>query len=108
MSFDINCTGQFLCAGTEKVKDDSYLLFWDIRSTKHLGGYWESHQDDVSHVNLRSALNGLIIHSQNCNRLLQVQFHPTEPDTLASCSTDCLINIFDISQSDEDDALQFR
>ena len=65
MSFDINCTGQFLCAGTEKVKDDSYLLFWDIRSTKHLGGYWESHQDDVSHVNLRSALIfGLIINSK--------------------------------------------
>ena len=50
MSFDVNCKGQFLCAGTEKIKDDSYLLFWDVRSNKLLGGYWESHEDDISFV----------------------------------------------------------
>jgi WD40 repeat protein len=37
---------------------------------------------------------------------LQVCFHPTKQDTLASGSTDGLINIFDVSKSCEEDALQ--
>ena len=38
----------------------------------------------------------------------QVQFHPDKTDTLASCSTDCLINVFDTSMPDEENALQTR
>lgn len=49
-----------------------------------MGGYWESHDDDIT----------------------QVKFHPSLPDSLATGSTDGLINIFDISNTNEDDALQ--
>ena len=28
LSCDVNCADQVLCAGTDKTKDDSYLLFW--------------------------------------------------------------------------------
>jgi len=83
LSFDVNKTGGILGAGTEKIKQDSFILFWDVRSTNLLKSYSDCHDDDISHI----------------------QFHPEKPDTLASCSTDCLINIFDTSVNDEDDAL---
>ena len=38
---------------------------------------------------------------------LQIQFHPTAANILATCSTDSLINVFDTSQEDEDETLQF-
>jgi hypothetical protein len=48
--FDIAGDGRFMCGGTELVHDDAFLLFWDIRSTNLLGGYWESHTDVVTQV----------------------------------------------------------
>ena len=48
-----------------------------------MGGYWESHKDDVT----------------------SVRFHPDKKDVMASGSTDGQINLFDISQPDEDEAL---
>ncbi|KAK8768169.1 hypothetical protein V5799_015366 [Amblyomma americanum] len=48
--FDFNCNEQFLCAGTDLYDDNSYLLFWDFRSNKILGGYWDSHSDDITQV----------------------------------------------------------
>lgn len=50
-----------------------------------MGGYWESHSEDI------------------CD----VRFHPTKPDRLASGSTDGLINVYDLAQPDEDDALEY-
>lgn len=58
-------------------------FFRDLRTSKLVGGYWESHNGDVT----------------------QVAFHDQHPTTIATGSTDGLINIFDISQNDEDDAL---
>lgn len=83
-AFDLNCNGRILCAGTEAIKTDVFLNFFDVRQTKILGGYFESHEDDIS----------------------QVKFHPTNPNLLLSGALDGLINVFDISESDEDDALQ--
>ncbi|CAG0882137.1 unnamed protein product [Darwinula stevensoni] len=81
--FDLDCQDRILCAGTEQLFGDAYLLFWDIRSTRLMGGYWYSHGDDVT----------------------QVRFHPNEGDTLATASVDGLLNIFDLEQNEEDDAL---
>ncbi|KAG8272725.1 WD repeat-containing protein 89 [Homalodisca vitripennis] len=82
-SFDVNCEGRFLCAGTEVTDGDAFLLFWDTRQASLLGGYWECHTDVVT----------------------QVKFHPTEKDHLLSGSTDGLINFYDVSQTEEDEAL---
>ena len=82
--FDVSCDDRYICAGTELVGGDAYILFWDIRSKKLLGGYWESHTDDLT----------------------QVAFHPDKADLVATGSTDGLINIFDITEQSEDDALQ--
>lgn len=84
LCIDVNANDRVLCAGTERVGCDAYLLFFDTRSQRPMGGYWESHSDDVS----------------------QVRFHPTRPDRLASGSTDGLINVYDIGQATEDDALE--
>ena len=37
----------------------------------------------------------------------QVRFHPSQPDTLATGSTDGLVCVFDISQTSEDDAISW-
>lgn len=85
LCIDVNANDRVLCAGSELFECDAYLLFFDTRCQRKLmGGYWQSHSDDIS----------------------QVRFHPTLPDRLASGSTDGLINVYDISQDNEDDALE--
>ncbi|XP_075216878.1 WD repeat-containing protein 89 isoform X2 [Lycorma delicatula] len=81
--FDISCDGRFICAGTEVIGGSAFLLFWDVRSTKLLGGYWESHVDDLT----------------------QVVFHPEKKSCMITGGMDGLINIFDIKKPCEDDAL---
>lgn len=89
-SFDVSCNGTVVCAGSEQVGDDSFLVFWDSRTTGGgakqeglLGVYSESHGDDIT----------------------AVRFHPKQADRLASGSTDGLVNVFDLSLGEEDDAL---
>lgn len=47
---DVSCNGRVLCAGSQLVESDAYLVFWDQRVTKPLGGYWDSHTDDITQV----------------------------------------------------------
>ncbi|KAK7862519.1 hypothetical protein R5R35_008990 [Gryllus longicercus] len=84
-SFDISSKKTVIAAGTELFDGDAFMLFWDARSSKLLGGYWESHRDDITHI----------------------QFHPSKKDWLATGSTDGLMNVFDISECSEDDALLY-
>ncbi|XP_011311008.1 WD repeat-containing protein 89 [Fopius arisanus] len=96
-SFDISSDDKLIAAGTEHVGGDAFILFWDIRcssvnnsrseSRKNdlLGGYWESHMDDVT----------------------SLAFHPAKANTLASGSTDGLINVFDLKMPTEDSALTY-
>ncbi|XP_007902036.2 WD repeat-containing protein 89 isoform X1 [Callorhinchus milii] len=85
LGFDISCGGTVLCAGTEKVDKDAFLVFWDARADAQepLGVYSESHSDDIT----------------------QVRFHPSDPDRMASGSTDGLVNVFDLGRDTEVDAL---
>lgn len=83
-AFDLNSNGRVICVGTEETRTDVFLSFFDVRHSKMTGGYWESHEDDIS----------------------QVKFHPTNPNLLLSGSLDGLINSFDISELNEEDALQ--
>lgn len=89
-SFDVSCSDRVLCAGTEQVGEDSFLVFWDARMVQEgsqmgglLGVYSESHSDDIT----------------------TVKFHPRQADRLASGATDGLVNVFDLSLGGEDDAL---
>lgn len=47
---DVSYNGRVLCAGSQLVEDDAYLVFWDMRMSKPLGGYWNSHTDDITQV----------------------------------------------------------
>ncbi|XP_054739675.1 WD repeat-containing protein 89 [Anastrepha obliqua] len=81
--FDTNRNGRILCTGTEQRHGNVFLLFYDIRQCKQLGGYFESHEDDIT----------------------SLRFHAENPDLLCSGSTDGLINLYDIKESTEFDAL---
>jgi WD repeat-containing protein 89 len=83
--FDVNVDNHFIAAGTDELNHDVYLLFFDIRERRFMGGFFESHQEEVT----------------------DIKFHPAKSELLASSSTDGLINIFDCKQQSEDDALQF-
>jgi WD40 repeat protein len=83
-SIDLNVNDRVLCASTDVQKSgDCFLLFFDIRERKFLGSYWESHSEDIT----------------------AAKFHPTNPDLLISGGIDGLINLFDISKPEEDDAM---
>ena len=71
-------------SGTEQIKYESFLVFWDLRQAGKLqGGYWETHCDDIT----------------------SVSFRPGEENILATGCTDGLVNILDLSEKDEDEAL---
>jgi len=80
----VNSDG-LVVAGTEQIKFESYLLFWDIRQSGKLqGGYWETHCDDIT----------------------SVKFKPGSTSHLVTGCTDGMVNILDVSQTDEDEALE--
>ncbi|KAJ0420482.1 WD40-repeat-containing domain protein [Aspergillus carlsbadensis] len=73
-----------IVAGTELFSHQAIVSFWDVRSPNqpHLQ-YVESHNDDVT----------------------ELQYHPTRHNILLSGSTDGLVNIYDTTITDEDEAL---
>ncbi|THC95627.1 hypothetical protein EYZ11_004889 [Aspergillus tanneri] len=73
-----------LVAGTELVSSQAVVSIWDVRSPGQCQlQYVESHNDDVT----------------------ELQFHPTQTNLLLSGSTDGLVNIYNTTITDEDDAL---
>lgn len=48
--FDVSPNNRVISAGTEIFEGDSFIIFWDVRNNKLLGGYWESHMDDITRV----------------------------------------------------------
>lgn len=83
LSAGVNVSDRIVCAGTEKAGEDVYLLFWDRRKGTLLGCYSESHDDDIT----------------------QVKWHPSIDRYVLSGSTDGLLNVFDLVEKSEDDAL---
>jgi WD40 repeat protein len=49
-SIDINQNNRVLCAGTDQIQDDAYLLFFDLRQRTLMGAYSDSHSDDITNV----------------------------------------------------------
>ncbi|XP_072943026.1 WD repeat-containing protein 89 [Epargyreus clarus] len=82
---DVSQNGRVLCAGTQLVEDDAYLVFWDQRNPTPLGGYWNCHTDDIT----------------------QVKFHKQKTEILATGSLDGLLNVFNVLEPTEDDALTY-
>ncbi|KAG2730970.1 hypothetical protein G9P44_006119 [Scheffersomyces stipitis] len=73
-----------LAGGTELVGVDAELHIWDLRNpTEVVRSFVDSHHDDIT-----------------C-----IEFHPTISNYLMSGSTDGYVNIYDLNEKDEDDAL---
>lgn len=55
-TFDISNNLRLLAAGTELYGSESFILFWDFRAKSLLGGYWETHTDDITQVRYKVSL----------------------------------------------------
>lgn len=83
--FDVNANDMTLCAGSERLKNDAYIVLFDVRKSSTLATFTDSHRSDLT----------------------QVKFHPNQSNRLASGSTDGLINVFNVNETDEYDALEY-
>ncbi|KAJ5624925.1 hypothetical protein N7510_001234 [Penicillium lagena] len=84
LSVACNAETTTVVAGTELVSSQAVVAFWDIRSPAACRlQYVESHNDDIT----------------------ELQYHPTRSNIVLSGSTDGLVNIYDTTITDEDDAL---
>ncbi|TVY29926.1 putative WD repeat-containing protein [Lachnellula hyalina] len=73
-----------LAAGTELTNHQAAVLIWDTRDlSEPVVKYVESHSDDVT----------------------ELQFHPSRPQILLSGSTDGLVNIYNTTITDEEEAI---
>lgn len=78
MCFDLTACESVMCAGSEMIREDAFLLFWDLRMSKPMGSFWEFHTDDITRV----CFNG---------------------NSLASCSDDGLVNVLHLHMTSEDE-----
>ncbi|KAK6463124.1 WD40-repeat-containing domain protein [Scheffersomyces coipomensis] len=75
---------KLLAGGTELVGVDAELHIWDLRNPNEVvKSYIDSHHDDIT----------------------TIKFHPTLSQYLMSGSTDGYVNVYDLTQPDEDEAL---
>ncbi|CAF0728477.1 unnamed protein product [Didymodactylos carnosus] len=86
LSVTSNTSDCLIAAGSSLKNEDNVVIgFWDTRQKNQLLGYYtECHSDDI----------------------LQLQFHRSKQHTLLSGSTDGLVCLYDINETNEDDALQ--
>ncbi|KAI2791167.1 hypothetical protein POX_c04023 [Penicillium oxalicum] len=84
LSVACNAENNTIVSGTELLSSQAVVAFWDIRSPQAPRlQYVESHNDDIT----------------------ELQYHPTRSNILLSGSTDGLVNIYDTTVTDEDEAL---
>ncbi|XP_017120029.1 WD repeat-containing protein 89 [Drosophila elegans] len=81
--FDRNANGRIVCCGTNQFHSNVFLVFYDVRERRQMGVYCDSHEDDIT----------------------SVRFHAQNPDILCTGSVDGLINVFNVQEADEDEAL---
>ncbi|RCH78444.1 WD repeat-containing protein 89 [Rhizopus stolonifer] len=84
-AFDINCNDTMAIAGTEFSYDtqSADLAFFDTRNASLLHTFTESHGDDIT----------------------EIQCHPSLPAQFISCSTDGIVNTYDVAEFDEEEAM---
>lgn len=58
--FDVNANDRLICAGTDELNHNVYLLFFDIRERRLMGGFFESHQEEVTGEESKSCPSLLI------------------------------------------------
>lgn len=80
---DVNQNSRILCCGTDKIRGDAFLLFFETRQRKLLGGYWESHEDDITNVSfiykrLQKCLNNVSFRSSSI-QTTQIQWRAPVP-----------------------------
>lgn len=79
----VDVQGNRLATGTELVNSDAGVVLWDLRSQSKVVEYIDSHNDDVTDIVL----------------------HPTEQSALLSGSVDGLVNLYNATITNEDEAV---
>ncbi|KAL2708013.1 hypothetical protein KLU848_3430 [Kluyveromyces marxianus] len=82
--YSLDSRHNLLACGTELKDYDAELHIYDIRNwSKPVRSFIDSHHDDIT----------------------DIKFHPCDPNLLMSGSTDGYVNIYDLTQPEEEDAL---
>ncbi|KAJ5091363.1 hypothetical protein NUU61_006233 [Penicillium alfredii] len=94
-------------AGTELTSSQAVVAFWDIRSPSEFRfQYVESHNDDITESGFWMYIAGTnMIGTMHFAGDAQLQYHPSRSNILLSGSTDGLVNVYDTTVTDEDEAL---
>ncbi|KAG2201658.1 hypothetical protein INT47_003884 [Mucor saturninus] len=84
-AFDINCNDTMAIVGTEFSSSNfsADIGFYDTRNTKLMHTFTDSHGDDIT----------------------EIQCHASMPAQFLSCSTDGMINNYDVTEFDEEEAM---
>ncbi|CAI7636561.1 unnamed protein product [Penicillium pancosmium] len=99
-----------IVAGSELVSSQAVVAFWDIRSSQAPRlQYVESHNDDITERIRSSSMKRIakanLTPAPYVGPVVQLQYHPSRSNILLSGSTDGLVNIYDTTVTDEDEAL---
>jgi WD40 repeat protein len=102
-AFVCDAEKNFIAAGIENPEDgphESPVYVWYMVQHRSLSLCWPYHRDQRN----PSAPTRSFIESHT-DTVTSLQLHPNHPTLLLSSSTDGLVNIFDVSQAEEEDAL---
>jgi hypothetical protein len=85
----VSTRDNLVIAGTELVGAEAFVLFWDIRNSKQpVAAHASTHSDDITVLELMPSVPG-----------------PGPERLLLSGSTDGLVSLSDIKETDEDEAV---
>ncbi|ORX39317.1 WD40-repeat-containing domain protein [Kockovaella imperatae] len=87
--------GHLVIAGTELLSAEAHIVFWDTRNTKDaLYRHSSTHSDDITHLSLLPSTSTYLASSGSSPSPL-----------LLSASTDGLVALSNVKESDEDEAV---
>ena len=102
----IACTDNVIAAGTELINSQATIIVWYILSFTSIIAPLLSILTNQSCRDSRAPKKPLLEYVESHNDdITDLSFHPSNPSILLSGSTDGLVNLYDTTITDEDDAL---
>ncbi|KAK4685741.1 WD repeat-containing protein 89, partial [Tremellales sp. Uapishka_1] len=97
LSLAVSERNNLVIGGTELVSSESHILFWDTRNTQQPAySHNSTHSDDITHLSLLPSTSTFLAGSSST---------PIPARLLLSASTDGLVALSSLQETDEDEAV---